>query len=148
MVGVVDHGVDDLALGNYVDTLKESTSTMVTLTADVNGDTYGSPGSFVTVYSETSGNVGGLKMSNVVGFGNLIIDGDLTLGGGFTWTGLVVVTGTVTFNGGGSGVNITGAVMSGDSVSLNGGLEIYYDSCAVGKSLSSLGYRMINWRQL
>jgi len=148
VVGVVDHGADDLALGNYVDTLKESTSSMVTLTADVNGDTYGSAGSFVAVYSETSGNVGGLKMSNVDGFGNLIIDGDLTLGGGFTWTGLVVVTGTLTFNGGGSGVNITGAVMSGDAVSLNGGLEIYYDSCAVGESLRSLGYRMINWRQL
>ena len=148
VVGLVDHGADDLDLGNYVDTLKESTPSMVTLTADVNGDTYGSAGNFVTVYSETSGNVGGLKMSDVDGFGNLIIDGDLTLGGGFTWTGLVVVTGTVTFNGGGSGVNITGAVMSGNAVSLNGGLEIYYDSCAVGESLSSLGYRMINWRQL
>jgi hypothetical protein len=148
VVGVVDHGTDDLELGSYVDTLKESTSSMVTLTADVNGDIYGSAGSFVTVYSETSGNVGGLKMSNVEGFGNLIIDGDLTLGGGFTWTGLVVVTGTVTFNGGGSGVNITGAVMSGDAVSLNGGLEIYYDSCAVSESLSALGYRMVNWRQL
>ena len=87
-------------------------------------------------------------MSNVDGFGNLIVDGDLTLGGGFTWTGLVVVTGTVTFNGGGSGVNITGAVMSGDAVTLNGGLEIYYDSCAVGESLSALGYDLINWRQL
>ncbi len=148
VVGVVDHGGDDLDLGNYVDTLKESTSSIVTLAADVNGDTYGSAANFVTVYSETSGNVGGLKMSNVVGFGNLIIDGDLTLGGGFNWTGLVVVTGTVTFNGGGSGVNITGAVMSGDAVTLNGGLEIYYDSCAVGESLNSLGYDLINWRQL
>lgn len=148
VLGVVEHGTDDLELGTYVDTLKESTSSMVTLTADVNGDTYGGVGSFVTVYSETSGNVGGLKMSNVDGFGNLIIDGDLTLGGGFTWTGLVVVTGTVTFNGGGSGVNITGAVMSGDAIDLNGGLEIYYDSCAVGESLSALGYDLLNWRQL
>jgi hypothetical protein len=148
IVGLLDHGTDDLDLGNYVDTLKDATSSMITLTADVNVDTYGSAGNFVTVYSETSGNVGGLKMSNVDGFGNLIIDGDLTLGGGFTWTGLVVVTGTVTFNGGGSGVNITGAVMSGDAVTLNGGLEIYYDSCAVGESLSALGYDLINWRQL
>jgi hypothetical protein len=148
VVGVVDHGTGDLDLGHYVDTLKESTSTMIALTADVNGAAYGDAGSFVTVYSETSGNVGGLKMSNVDGFGNLIIEGDLTLGGGFTWTGLVVVTGTVTFNGGGSGVNITGAVMSGDAVSLNGGLEIYYDSCAVGESLNALGYDLINWRQL
>jgi len=70
------------------------------------------------------------------------------MGGGFTWNGLIVVTGTLTFNGGGSGVNITGAVMSGDSVTLNGGLEIYYDSCAVGESLTALGYEMINWRQL
>jgi hypothetical protein len=146
--GVIDSGSDDLDLGSYVDILKEAAPSLITLSADVNGATYGSAGGYVTVYSETSGNVGGLKMSNVDGYGTLIIDGDLTMGGGFTWTGLVVVTGTVTFNGGGSGVNITGAVMSGDAVSLNGGLEIYYDSCAVGKSLSSLGYKLINWRQL
>ena len=148
VVGVIDSGSDDLDLGSYVDTLKEATSSLITLSADVNGATYGSAGGFVTVYSETSGNVGGLKMSNVDGFGTLIVEGDLTMGGGFTWTGLVVVSGTVTFNGGGSGVNITGAVMSGDAVSLNGGLEIYYDSCAVGESLSSLGYERLNWRQL
>lgn len=148
VTGVVDNGSDDLDLGSYVDILKEDASSLTTLTADVNGATYGSAGGFVTVYSETSGNVGGLKMSNVDGFGTLIVEGDLTMGGGFAWTGLVLVTGTVTFNGGGSGVNITGAVMSGDAVSLNGGLEIYYDSCAVGESLSSLGYDLINWRQL
>ena len=146
--GVVDHGTDDLDLGRYLDILKDAAVSLTTLTADVNGATYGSPGGFVTVYSETSGNVGGLKMSNVDGYGTLIVDGDLTMGGGFTWTGLVLVTGTLTFNGGGSGVNITGAVMAGDAVSLNGSLEIYYDSCAVGESLSSLGYELINWRQL
>ncbi|MCK4508537.1 MAG: hypothetical protein KAU27_08355 [Desulfuromonadales bacterium] len=146
--GVVDSGTDDLDLDNYVDTLKNAASSQITLTADVNGSNYGYPGDFVTVYSETSGNVGGLRMSNVNGFGNLIVEGDLTMGGGFTWTGLVVVTGILTFNGGGSGVNITGAVMSGDAVDLNGGLEIYYDSCAVGKALSSLNYELINWRQL
>lgn len=148
VVGVIDSGPDDLDLGSYLDILKESASPLTTLTADVNGATYGSSGGFVTVYSETSGNVGGLKMSNVDGYGTLIVEGDLTMAGGFTWAGLVVVTGTVTFNGGGTGVNITGAVMSGDAVSLNGGLEIYYDSCAVGESLSSLGYEIINWRQL
>jgi hypothetical protein len=146
--GLIEHGPDDLDLGSYIDILRESTSSQITLNADVNGETYGNPGDFVTVYSETSGNVGGLKMSNVDGFGNLIIDGDLTLGGGFNWTGLVVVTGTVTYNGGGNGVNITGAVMSGDAETLNGGLEIYYDSCAVGEALSALNYQMINWRPL
>ena len=38
-----------------------------------------------------------------------------------------------------TGVNIAGVVMSGDAVTLNGGLEIYYDSCVVSESLSSLG---------
>ncbi|RLB66946.1 MAG: hypothetical protein DRH08_04910 [Deltaproteobacteria bacterium] len=146
--GVIANGTDDLDLDNYLAILKDATSSQITLTADVNGDNYGNTGDFVTVYSETSGNVGGLKMSNINGYGNLIIEGDLTLGGGFTWTGLVVVTGTITFNGGGSGVNIIGAVMSGDTVTLNGGLEIYYDSCAVGDALNSLGYELINWRQL
>lgn len=148
VVGVIDNGTDDLDLGDYVDTLKQDSSSLITLATDVNGATYGNAGGFVTVYSETSGNVGGLKMSNIDGYGTLIVEGDLTMGGGFDWTGLVVVTGTLTFNGGGSGVNITGAVMSGGTVSLNGGLEIYYDSCAVGDSLNLLGYELINWRQL
>ena len=146
--GAIESGTDDLDLGNYVDVMKDSTSSMTTLSADVNGATYGSAGGFVTVYSETSGNVGGLNMRNVDGHGTLIVEGDLTMGGGFTWTGLVVVTGTLTFNGGGSGVNITGAVMSQDAVDLNGGLEISYDSCVVNEAFSSLSYELINWRQL
>jgi len=146
--GTIESGTDDLDLGNYVAVLKDSTSSLVTLNADVNGATYGSAGGFVTVYSETSGNVGGLNMRNIDGHGTLIVEGDLTMGGGFTWTGLVVVTGTLTFNGGGSGVNITGAVMSQDAVTLNGGLEISYDSCVVGEAFSSLSYELINWRQL
>lgn len=146
--GTIENGSDDLDLGNYLNILKESSTSITTLTADVNGAAYGSAGNFVTVYSETSGNVGGLRMSNIDGYGNLIVEGDLVLAGGFTWTGLVVVTGTLTFSGGGTGVNISGAVMSEDVVDLNGSLEIYYDSCAVGEALSSLGYKVINWQQL
>ncbi len=146
--GTVEHGTDDLDLGGYVDTLKSSSASMTTLTEDVNNDTYGAPGNFVTVYSETSGNAGGLKMSNVTGYGNLIIEGDLEMGGGFTWNGLVIVTGTVRFNGGGAGVNIVGAVMAENTVTVNGGLEIYYDSCNVGDAINVLGYKLINWRQI
>jgi hypothetical protein len=54
---------------------------------------------------------------------------------------------------------VTTYVINGDSLSItevevirNPGIPavgaIYYNSCAVGESLSSLGYRMINWRQL
>lgn len=145
--GMVENGLDDLDLSSYIDSLKSTSTPLVTLTADVNGDTYGSAGSPVTVYSETSGNVGGLKMSNITGYGNLIIEGDLVMGGGFIWTGLVVVTGTVSFNGGGTGVNIAGAVMAENTMSVNGGLEIYYDSCAIDNAISVLGYKTINWRQ-
>lgn len=145
--GTVEQGTSDLDLAGYVDALKSS-SQLITLTADVNGGSYGSPGNVVSVYSETSGNVNGLKMSNINGYGNLIIEGDLIMGGGFNWTGLVIVTGTLTFNGGGSGVNIVGAVMSENSVTLNGGLEIYYDSCAVSDALNAFGYKVLSWKQL
>lgn len=146
--GTVEQGTNDLDLGAYIDAMKSSSVSTITLTADVNGDTYGAPGDFVTVYSETSGNVGGLKMSNVTGYGNLVIEGDLEMGGGFTWYGLVVATGTIRFNGGGLGVNIVGAVMAESTVTVNGGLEIYYDSCKVGDAINVLGYKLINWRQL
>lgn len=148
IAGAVDHGSNDLDLASYIDSLKSASMPLMSLSEDVNGGTYGTAGSPVSVYSETSGNVGGLKMSNVTGYGNLIIEGDLEMGGGFTWNGLVVVTGTVKFNGGGSGVNIAGAVMAEDTVSVNGGLEIYYNSCAIDDAVSVLGYKVINWRQL
>jgi hypothetical protein len=142
------HGTLDIDIDSHVDSLKSSAS--ITITADTNGAAYGTSADFVTAYSDTSNpnNVQGLKLQNVVGYGTLLVEGDLELGGGFEWKGLVLVTGVLTFNGGGSGVNIRGAVLANQTVSINGGLDIKYDSCMVDKALSSQELKTISWREI
>jgi hypothetical protein len=142
--GYVD-GPDDIDISGYVDSMKDSAT--IIITSDQNGGTYGDSDNFVCCYSDTSNpyNNQGLKLSNVTGYGMLLVDGDLTLGGGFTWNGLVLVTGTLTFNGGGSGVNIYGAVMANQTVDVNGGLDIRYDSCMISNAVNNQALSIITW---
>ena len=50
------------------------------------------------------------------GAGILLVNGNVTFHGGFSYTGLIICSGTVNFTGGGSDdVNIHGAVIAGDA---------------------------------
>ncbi len=137
----------DIDIAGYVTDLKNSAT--VSITSDTNGAAYGNSTNYVTAYSNTSNpyNVQGLKLQNVVGYGILLVDGDLELGGGFVWNGLVLCTGVLTFNGGGAGVNIRGAVLANQTVAINGGLDIGYDSCAVENALANQAMRVISWQE-
>lgn len=141
-------GSDNVDIAGYVDSMKGGAT--VRLNSDQNNGTIGSLSNFVTAYSDTSSpfNVGGLKMNNVTGYGLLLVDGDLTLGGGFEWYGIVLVTGTVTFNGGGSGVNIRGAVLGHQTVDINGGLDIRYDSCMVDNAMNTQAPTTLSWKEI
>ncbi|MEE8541614.1 MAG: hypothetical protein V3S66_08120, partial [Desulfobacterales bacterium] len=90
----------------------------------------------------------GLKLNNVTGYGLLLVEGDLTLGGGFNWNGIILVTGTLTFNGGGLGINILGAVLANQTVDINGGIDIDYDSCQVNNALSEGALAIVSWREI
>jgi Tfp pilus assembly protein PilX len=142
----------DLGIAAMVSALKGSAN--YTLTADTNNVTYGSSSSYKVVYSNTSNpvNVNGLKLNNLTGYGILLVDGDLELGGGFTWHGPIVVTGSVTLNGGGGeGINIHGQILSGTStltdVTLNGGNVIQYNSCDLKKAFAGQPLVVLNWKQ-
>lgn len=139
-------GTNDVDIASYVNNLKGSADE--TITSDQNGETYGDASTFPTCYSNTSdpANVNGLKLQNVTGYGILLVEGDLTLGGGFTWNGIILCTGTLTFNGGGSGINILGAVLADQTVDINGGIDIKYDSCMVSNSLNNQGLDTISWK--
>ena len=145
------HGTLDLDIPGYIDALKGNATT--TLTADQNGATYGSSTNYTTVYSDTDNppNNQGLKLQNVTGYGILLVKGDLTLGGGFQWNGIILATGSVTLNGGGGGINIQGLVFTGTStltdVTINGGNVIGYDSCKVKKSFAASPLKVVNWKQ-
>ena len=139
----------NIDIQQHIIDLRESAT--IRLTTDINSTTpLGTATNFVTVYSDTANpyNNQGLKLSNVNGYGVLLVDGDLEMGGGFSWEGLILVNGTLTFNGGGSGINIKGAVMAVETVDINGGLDIRYDSCNVNKAFANQSLRVVNWRSV
>ena len=140
-------GTADIDIAGYVNSLRASATE--TITEDQNNALYGNAGNFVTCYSNTSdpSNVNGLSLSGVTGHGTLLVEGDLILGGGFNWNGLILVTGTLVFNGGGTGINISGAVMANQTVDINGGIDIRYDSCMVNNSLNSHSVNIIRWKE-
>ena len=150
---VLPGGNLDLDIAGMVSQLKGSAN--YTLTEDINNATYGSETSYKTVYSNTSSpaNVSGLTLNGVTGWGILIVDGDLTLGGGFTWNGIILATGSVTLNGGGgpNAINIQGQVLSGTStitdVTLNGSNTITYNSCYVKKATGQAPLNVLSWKQ-
>ena len=145
-------GTQNLDVAGMVSALKGSAS--VTLTDDENNATYGSATDYKVIYSNTSSpaNVNGLKLQNVTGYGVLLVDGDLVLGGGFTWYGPIVVTGSVTLNGGGgAGINVHGQIISDTStltdVTVNGSNTIQYNSCEIAKAFANQPLVVVNWKQ-
>src|SRR5688572_10510641 len=145
------HGTLDIDIQSLIDSLRPSTTT--TLIEDKSNTTYGSTSNYVTVYSDTSDPVNdqGLKLQNVTGYGILLVKGDLVLGGGFTWNGLIYATGSVTLNGGGgAGINVYGQIYAGTSsvtdVTINGGNTLGYDSCKIKKALASQAFKVVSWK--
>ncbi|HXV81982.1 MAG TPA: hypothetical protein VEG60_19065, partial [Candidatus Binatia bacterium] len=147
------HGTLDIDIPAYIDTLKSGATT---LTQDQNNATFGSASSYQTVYSWPDDpahfNNQGLKLQNVTGYGVLLVKGDLELGGGFQWNGIILVTGSVTLNGGaGNPINIYGQVFSGTStltdVTVNGSNTVGYDSCKVKKAMAGSPLKVLNWKQ-
>ena len=141
-------GPVDIDIPEYVNTLKSEAT--ITITSDQNGTTYGNTSNYVTCYSDTSNpyNVQGLKLQNITGYGLLLIDGDLTLGGGFVWHGLILVNGILTLSGGGSGINILGSIMANQTVDVNGGLVLSYDSCTIDNAMDTQSLNVINWEEV
>ena len=82
-----------------------------------------------------------------------MVDGDLDVNGGFSWYGVVLVRGTVKYTGGG-GKNVTGGVVSGDSMMnltdpsvTGGGTNIVYCSSAVNNLTQNSPLRRLSWRE-
>jgi hypothetical protein len=91
---------------------------------------------------------GDLHLSgNSHGAGVLIVDGSLTISGSFNFTGLIIVRGDVRLTGGGSGVQVYGSVLVGESItaidvgsdmSVSGTADLFYSSQAMEKVQSLL----------
>ncbi|MEW5974912.1 MAG: pilus assembly PilX N-terminal domain-containing protein [Acidobacteriota bacterium] len=78
-----------------------------------------------------------LTSNNSVGYGILIVDGNVNMHGGVYFEGIIIARGTFNFTGGGgNNINIRGAVISGESINdttsdLGGSIEIQYNSCSL-----------------
>jgi hypothetical protein len=143
-------GTWDIPITDYINQLKGTAK--ITITADENGATYGSATNYTVCYSDTSNplNINGLTFQNVTGYGLLLVDGDLTLGGNVDWNGVILVTGVLTLNGGGgiNDINIKGAVLAEQTVPLNGNIDIVYDTCKINSSLYSQTRKVVSWRRI
>jgi hypothetical protein len=86
------------------------------------------------------------------GNGILIVDGDLTIHGGFNWYGLILVRGIVNFTGGGNDQNIWGAILNGTSVTQNdtlgGSSTVSYDRCALDNTQGTSPPKMLSFREI
>jgi cytoskeletal protein CcmA (bactofilin family) len=87
--------------------------------------------------------LGDLKVTTGRGQGILLVDGDFTVAGNFSFTGAVVARGGLKMTG--TGNKIVGGVMAAsvtvaDSVALAGNTSLLYSSCALQSALSASAY--------
>ena len=102
---------------------------------------------------------GDLTLSGgVSGAGVLVVDGDLRIGGAFVWTGIVVVRGRATMVGGGGLKRIIGAFVVGEeatattsttSVDITGTVDLYFSSAAITLASNSFAIMaLMSWREV
>jgi hypothetical protein len=98
------------------------------------------------VYINTNGT--DIKLSGgVSGCGILIVEGDLMIHGGFNWYGVILVSDSVTFTGGGD-KNITGGVLAGGSADadlVGGNANVVYCSSAVSSQTENRPLQILSW---
>jgi hypothetical protein len=86
------------------------------------------------------------------GAGILLVDGNLEISEGFAWYGVILVTGTVGFTGGGQ-KNVTGGIMAGENATIKedigGNTDILYCS-AVSNKLKDVvpPVKITRWREI
>lgn len=83
---------------------------------------------------------GDLEVAGGTGQGVLIVEGDLLLGGGFTFAGLILVGGDLRIRG--AGTRVVGAVQVGAptgrvSTRLEGEVRLDYDGCLVRRAMAA-----------
>jgi Tfp pilus assembly protein PilX len=152
----------DIDVASAVSTLKESANETYTVTgATHTGKNWGEPVIINQqtpstcsvrniVYYNTQGTH--IKLTGQTsGCGILLVDGDLEVNGGFAWHGIVLVTGTVTYLGGGD-KHVTGGIMAGASLNgeldtVGGNANIVYCSSAINNQTFKLPLKMLSWKE-
>ena len=90
----------------------------------------------------------------VSGHGLLLVNGALSIEGGFNWYGLIIATGGVKFTGsGGQDKNITGAVMAGETgvlvdTTITGAVNLLYCSYVTNYLRDLPSAIMLSWKEI
>ena len=159
------YNVPNLNLRETVDYLRRPPHFSYNYTANqtVSGSSWGAPlglqrqrllptGPMNIVYFSMQGTNTVKLAGGTTGSGILLVDGRLEINGGFKWYGLIIVTGSVDYTGGGE-KNVTGAVMCGETatvqVDVGGNAGIIYCS-SVSNSLKNKvsPYHVTRWRDI
>ena len=141
-------GADVVDINDQINSIKPGATEIV----DPDTADFGDSNNYVSLYSQPDPNPptnGELTLNNISGYGTLLVDGDLTITGGFDWHGLVLVTGTLTLSGGGHETkSISGAVYANNTITYNGNIDIQYDSCAIANSMTGWPLQPLSWKQV
>ena len=132
-----------LDLDEQIKALKKSATPVA---ADLIGVNIGSATSPEVLYAEPSG--GALNLSQVTGYGILLVKGNAQIAAPFQWEGLVVVSGQVTFSGGLGSSTLNGALYADRVQVLHDDVSITLDTCPIAATLRTLPVQALNWRQL
>jgi Tfp pilus assembly protein PilX len=161
-IPIVENSLQDIDIEYMVSKFKKrATSSYDVDSATLTGMSWGSPTPGATqqdasscsqhnvVYFNTNSTY--VKLSGgTSGCGLLLVEGDLSVNGGFQWYGVVVVTGAITFLGGG-GKNVTGGMLAGGAVSadlVGGDANIVYCSQAIRNQTEYLPLIILRWAEL
>ena len=132
-----------LDLVQQIDDLKKGTTPVL---ADLIGVNVGSATSPEVLYAEPVG--GTLTVSQVTGYGILLVKGNVQIVAPFQWEGLIVVSGQATFTGGLGSLILNGALYADRVQVLYDDVSIILDTCPIAATLRTLPVQVLTWRQL
>ncbi len=116
------------------------------VTGDLIGVNLGTASSPTVHVAELSG--GTLTVSQVTGYGILLINGNVQIVAPFLWEGLILVSGRVTFSGGLGSSTLNGVLYADRVQVLHDNVSITLDTCPIAATLRTLPVQVLTWRQL
>jgi len=132
-----------LDLDKQIKDLKKGATPVLT---DLMSLTLGSAISPALYYAEPLS--GTLNVSQVTGYGILLVKGNVQIAAPFQWEGLIVVSGQTTFAGGLGSSILNGALYANRIQVLHDDVSITLDTCPIAATLRTLPLQVLTWRQL
>jgi len=132
-----------LDLDQQIKALKKGATPVV---ADLIGVNIGSATSPEALYAQPPG--GTLNLSQVTGYGILLVKGNVKIVAPFQWEGLIIVSGQVEFSGGLGSAILKGALYANQVQVLHDDVSITLNTCPIAATLRTLPVQVLTWRQL